>query len=341
VVAQNFKRIDSLALNAPYQFTKTPDDLAAYCQANALNEEERVRFFYVWVARHIQYDSLEAKLITRVTENDEGFIKQLPPSVFQSRKAVCSGYTNLFGLLCEKVGMPHRYVSGRVKENDTIIEPLHAWSIVRVSGQWQLFDVTWASNALERDSQFLNPRFNAYFNEHPDSSLKKHLAFDPVFQLKTQPVNWLSPKKPLEVVDFQSILTAEMAKDSATKNWLSAKRAYAFAPEDSATVLRFAQTQFKLSSQYWKNAITVWNEFFQKHSSNYTQFSKAEAQKWKERFFALRPALIECLNLNLEIKDLLDDEEKLKIINERTNNITQLVTYISKAMAEMEKILAR
>jgi transglutaminase-like putative cysteine protease len=133
IEAQNFARIDSLAVNAPIWTTRTAADLSAYCDANAGGELEKVRFYYVWIARHIRYDE-KAYGVYRQTL-DYNIEKQSVPVVFSERVAVCRGYALLLERLCRQSNMAARYVAGYGKSrlNDEHLEP-HAWNAIRIEG---------------------------------------------------------------------------------------------------------------------------------------------------------------------------------------------------------------
>lgn len=51
--------------------------------------------------------------------------------------AVCSGYAEMFRLMCECANIPCSYVRGTAEDS------LHAWNAVQLDGRWYYIDVTW------------------------------------------------------------------------------------------------------------------------------------------------------------------------------------------------------
>lgn len=127
--SQNFARIDSIAMKAPLLATKSTADLVAYCKANAHNDLETARFYFVWVARNIRYDDETAKTV-RVDFDSQ---TQSPQYVFKSHKAICTGYARLLAYLCKQSNIPAIYVAGYGKEESKVdsIET-HAWNVIKI-----------------------------------------------------------------------------------------------------------------------------------------------------------------------------------------------------------------
>ena len=158
----DFSSIDKLAQNTPSFAGKSIDALVAFGKKNTRNDAETVRFFFVWLAQNIHYDSLELASKQRRTS------KQEPDSVFSSRKGICGGYADLLSLLCQKSNIPARTVTGYSKSADgaSDTDGFHAWNVLKTDNQWALFDVTWASNHFEK-THILDDDFNQFFKQTP------------------------------------------------------------------------------------------------------------------------------------------------------------------------------
>ncbi|MBL7813646.1 MAG: hypothetical protein JNL70_01485 [Saprospiraceae bacterium] len=252
VFSENFKYIDSLSLRLTEQSVQSLEDLVSYCEQYTQSDVARVRFYFVWVATHIQYDE------SLNTEN------QSPEQVFSNKKAICSGYSRLFAFLCAKSGMAARYVSGYAKEtNDVTSIQNHAWNIVRIDGQWQAFDVTWAANELEESSEdSISPAFETWFMPEATLFQATHLPFDPAFQLTSKLVSravFFGDKSTNteggilldSVAHFTDILNKDLTLDSIEQACRSFQRAYDFMPMDSAVAIKLVKAQeFKVKQSF-------------------------------------------------------------------------------------------
>jgi hypothetical protein len=246
LLSEDFSYIDSLSIQTPAEVVRSIDELVAYCESHAPSDLARVRFYFVWVATHINYDE-EMLLIDQ----------QCPEMVFNKRKAVCSGYTRLLAQLCEQSGIPARYVSGygRDVDDETSIQN-HAWNVIRIDGQWHSFDVTWAANELTDDmGKPLSPAFESWFMPANACFQKTHLPFDPVYQLSTELVSkgHFLAKSSKNACDTEGVATSnfninyilneEIGLDSLERTCRSFQRAYQFMPTDSAVAIKLAKAQ--------------------------------------------------------------------------------------------------
>ena len=336
--AQDFARIDSIAMNTPSLAKQSPLDLAAYCQANAHSELEQVRFYFVWVARNIRYDMNLAKVVNAEFDHR----KQSPQYVFKSHKAICTGYSRLFEHLCRLSQIPVWYVAGYGKE---AIRPdsieTHAWNVIKVNGEWSLFDVTWASNALESDSSDLNIDFERYFMSVPDVFQKGHLPYDPVFQLTKETMTRQEffkagstassgdSEKPED--DFSTILNHDFALDSLSFTISSHRRGLAFMPEDSNIVVKLRGALKE--KQYWvtKNAQDVLFDFSKTADKDLEKLSIFSLKDWSERLDRLAEPLQTAIEINKEIESLETKDEKIVEVKQSRQQIFDLVGYFSQS----------
>jgi len=121
--------------------------LASSIIKNATSDKERVFAIYKWITSNISYDNelrLSPKLQKKIYISEENVIKK----VLERKMALCGGYAFLFTRLCGDVGVSAEVVhgftkdySGKVQKN---MQPTHTWNAVKINGQWQLLDITWA-----------------------------------------------------------------------------------------------------------------------------------------------------------------------------------------------------
>lgn len=184
----DYAAIDSHALATPPEMEKDIPTLAAHLVKPAKSQIEQARALFRWVTDRIRY-------------NDHGFNTKNygspdPLDVLRSRKAVCEGFAKLFNALAEEVGIPAMMLTGRAKgygyrPGDGHGEPDHAWSTLKIAGQWRLFDPTWGNGSGKNEggklktTQRFEPR---WFDTHPTTFVFKHFPADSAWQLLHTPV---------------------------------------------------------------------------------------------------------------------------------------------------------
>jgi transglutaminase/protease-like cytokinesis protein 3 len=159
------------------------------------NDSLKVRAIYDWMTDNIAYDVPLFRKIGR--KSAEEFVElQQPEQVLASKKAVCMGYSILFKDLCNAAGIKAAFISGYSKtvepqtNRPNIPESLHAWNAVKLNQKWYLCDVTWSAGAVDmNEGQFLKTKNEAfYLTNNSQEFAKRHLPFDPIWQLSSEPL---------------------------------------------------------------------------------------------------------------------------------------------------------
>jgi hypothetical protein len=106
----------------------------------------KAKILHDWICDNIAYDA-EMYFSGRVTAQD--YI-----AVLKKKKAVCSGYTNLFNQMCELAGIESIGINGYSKgfgyDGKIGKDTDHAWNAVHIGNKWYLVDVTWDAGPMER-----------------------------------------------------------------------------------------------------------------------------------------------------------------------------------------------
>ncbi|MDZ7881163.1 MAG: transglutaminase domain-containing protein [Saprospiraceae bacterium] len=341
--AQNFARIDSLAVNTPIWTTRTAADLSAYCDANAVGELEKVRFYYVWIARNIRYDE-KAYGAYRQT-SDYNVEKQSVSVVLSARVAVCRGYALLLERLCRQSNMAVRYVAGYGKSrlNDERLEP-HAWNVVRIEGNWELFDPTWASNSLQRDSSNLSVSFEKWFMTPPVQFARQHWAYDPVFQLTdelTSRAEFLGDTEgsppPSLGFDVVTTLNIENSLDSLEATWRSYNRAHLFSPTDSIVAQKLA----RLQDEKAKATLSPVDLFTRTDFKRLPDLTIEELKTWIDRLEKVRAPAAETLLLHAQIDDLPLRESDILLVQKNRRRLLALAQFLPRGIQFLEEELSK
>ncbi len=179
--SDSFTAIDRHALATPTSMETDIATLAQYLAKPANNETEKIRAIHRWVSDRITYDT--------VAYFSKKYPDQSAENTLLTRKSVCAGYANLVHALAGAVGIESEVVSGiaRVSIFETNGGP-HAWNAVKLDGEWELLDSTWAAGYLKgREYEKLYNDF--YFLPAPSALVNSHLPDDSVWQMLATPLS--------------------------------------------------------------------------------------------------------------------------------------------------------
>lgn len=196
--------IQKKANHIPSSKTKDPDMLAINLCAENTDEPSKAYAISYWIATHISYDYKGYE--NRRTE------LWSPEMVLKKRKALCEEYANLFQQMCKAVDIKAEVVSGYTKEldfipNDTLYRSNHAWSAVKIDGQWKLVDLCFASGQVIKSKQafkkatvglfgipykpiytFVKKYDPQWIFADPQKMIYTHFPDLPIFQLIEKPI---------------------------------------------------------------------------------------------------------------------------------------------------------
>lgn len=108
--------------------------------ATTKDDYEKMKLIYTWVAETIYYDE------------DSGDDEQDPTTVFDTKKAICQGYTDLLHIMLQSVGIKDVVISGFANPSYDYYCGFdsdfgHAWNIAYSASKnrWVIMDSTWGS----------------------------------------------------------------------------------------------------------------------------------------------------------------------------------------------------
>ncbi|MGB0840363.1 MAG: transglutaminase domain-containing protein, partial [Chitinophagales bacterium] len=181
----DFSKIDAAAKRIPKTIPLTPKRITQYLASLGTNDLEKVRAFYVWLTNNVQYDMAALKQDKRINQTNQ--------HILERGKAVCWGYATFFKTMCDQVGISAAIISGyskgTVTETYDLSEVDHAWSGVKINGEWHLLDATWGAAYVVNHNNFIPSYNDDYFLPPASRFLLKHLPADPVWQLLDCPIS--------------------------------------------------------------------------------------------------------------------------------------------------------
>lgn len=106
-------------------------------------DKQKIKTIHDWLCKNFAYD------MESLSNND--YIKQNSASwVFENKRAVCGGFTNLAILMYRAVGIPCVNMNGYSESSGVLgdgvenrLRDNHAWSMVYYEGKWHYIDITW------------------------------------------------------------------------------------------------------------------------------------------------------------------------------------------------------
>jgi len=165
-------------------------DLTDYAKKHLKEEEQLARFFYYWTSSNIEYDHKS------LNEKNEGKIslkeysnRQDEYQVYENRKGVCAGYSNLFKWFMDEIDIEAAIIIGHIRDERNHYVELtkddnfrHGWNAIKLNNKWILIDTTWGTSKKEEYSEF-------YFDIKPEYSIITHFPEDSNWQLLKEPLS--------------------------------------------------------------------------------------------------------------------------------------------------------
>jgi peptidoglycan hydrolase-like protein with peptidoglycan-binding domain len=177
VISQEFSAIDTHLVSLRTQNYSSIEQLHNQIIEPRYNEEQKVYAIAKFITNTIAYGKRARK----------------PLNTINSREGVCQDYAELFIALCELSSIENNYVTGDGKtstEDIGFYSSNHAWNIVKVNEQYQIYDLTWAAGGYDNETNTFEKKFNPqYFNADPLSFISNHFPDNSKWQLLDIPIS--------------------------------------------------------------------------------------------------------------------------------------------------------
>jgi hypothetical protein len=178
-----FFHVEKILWNAPDSAFHSTTAFANYLEERFDSDEEILRGIFVWISKSVSYD-VENMYCINIFEHPG----ELSEKTFQTRKAICQGYAELFNDLCHQTGIQSYVVHGYTKQNGSISNTGHAWVVAKNSDTWYCFDPTWGAGYI-LEGRFVKNFSPEYFMVIPEDFIASHMPFDPMWQCLDQPLS--------------------------------------------------------------------------------------------------------------------------------------------------------
>ena len=224
-----FADIDSTVARFSRQAYR-PDSVVAFVKASFSGDSSRARAFYSWIAMNVEYDKslLDQYKITTALISDfrPGGRSQHADTVLLHRKAVCEGLCNVMNRFCGEAGITSVLVPGITRDPEGEVQEkiLHTWNAVKISGKWQLLDITWSGGFVNSRDQYVRKFSGKFFFTPPADFIRTHWPLDAMWQLLEQPVTKkeffsASPAGTKQTFHFKDSIAAYMQLDEYDREY--------------------------------------------------------------------------------------------------------------------------
>ncbi|MBR5535247.1 MAG: hypothetical protein IKU60_01230 [Clostridia bacterium] len=126
--------------------------LADSLTKNLTTDYDKARAIYTWIADNIYYDY--PACFTGSSSDKQAASD--PVTVFNTKRAICGGYSRVMDIMLTLSGIPSLYVSGVAYPSGIA----HAWNVVCLDGTWCYMDVTWGSGNKYDNNTFTKGSVN-------------------------------------------------------------------------------------------------------------------------------------------------------------------------------------
>ncbi len=202
VAQTDFARADSIAAAFAGTYTDAAD-LARQLAQPFDTDVEKARVLFMWVAHHVRYDvgkyqnppprpNFTGKTEAEMLENRREWKEKELRKTLKGKKGVCQDYSELYQVMCAAVGLECELVVGDARDffkpYRNVHDNPHAWNAVKIGGQWQLLDATWAAGYV-RNGNFTRKVAPGYFMAPPAWFAQSHLPDKAEWQLLEPPLD--------------------------------------------------------------------------------------------------------------------------------------------------------
>lgn len=167
----------------PKEYTYSPDSLALYIDMNYNNDDDKLEALYDWIIHNMSYNVY----ITFKSNNEApDELKEICQSL-RKREGVCRQFALIFQYVANQLCIPAFMVNGYTRSSNTISPYPHAWCIAKVGKEWYCYDPTF-DMGYTRNQRFVSDPKKDYYRMAPQTFVRNHMPFDPIFQALSQPL---------------------------------------------------------------------------------------------------------------------------------------------------------
>ncbi len=184
----NYTAIDKHAQGVPQHIAlQSLPKLVAYLTKPAANDIEKARAIARWITSNVNYDFDAAAGTNKHLPSDN------PDSVLVTRRALASGFANLFVKMMHTASVEAFAISGVQKgvnftPGNASSLKRHTWNAFRTDGKWYLVDLP-VYKEVETDGSYKLMYADAFFCIRPEQMIYTNFPDDKYWQLLGEPIS--------------------------------------------------------------------------------------------------------------------------------------------------------
>ena len=125
----------------PSKIKKSSELLAPFLSQNFTSDKEKIDTIYNWITHTIAYDY-------KKINSDKPFDNEYADKVLKTKKAICTGYSELLKAMLTAINIESEVVYGYIPSvlKDSVVLPSydsHSWVALKLDDIWYLADPTW------------------------------------------------------------------------------------------------------------------------------------------------------------------------------------------------------
>ena len=186
-------------------------------------ETDTIQAVFSWVTDNIKYDvqKLLKRQKTPISKRFSSFssIEEKRTIMFKEvvrkKKGVCEDYSVLFDVILQELGYESFIISGYTKNARGKVSSSmgHTWNAVKVNNHWKLYDPTWGAGMVNEKKRFVKKYNPKWFDTDPEVMLESHLPYDPIWQLRAEPMTYKDFEDGSSIVASEKIYNAGTIDD--------------------------------------------------------------------------------------------------------------------------------
>ena len=162
VEAKSYLAVDRHAQNAPKVSSEIKlKQVVKYLTGPFSDDENKARAIYAWIVYHIDYDTYKFNVF--LDNQKRGRSNAVPEvdSILKTHAGICEDIAPLFVKMAQYAGLEAVTITGIAANNMAITrrtadEFAHVWAAVKINGDWEYVDPTWAIGSNQIFSNITN-----------------------------------------------------------------------------------------------------------------------------------------------------------------------------------------
>lgn len=313
------------------------DSLVILLTGGLRKDIDKVRSVFIWIANNITYDLERFNERKRepaiTTQKDQTQAAQI---VFETRLALCEGYSNLLKYMCNTAGVQAEIVEGIGRPQEKTFD-MHGWNAVKIDNEWYLLDVTWAAGGIsEKNNSFVKKFDNKFYLLSTGEFIKSHYPFDPMWQLLFNPItkadfeNEIFESKEKKNFNFNDTIDLYFVSDSISRLLASNRRAFEYdrdnfvARKNYESLLNYRENEkMKYSNHLADTGIAKYNECIEIINRARKLKRPSVLDNSESQLKGLLHSSLQLLEKSMEIYEEIKftDSQNIQILNQNLDNI--------------------